>query len=262
MRSFYLNPIARVIVSCGFILAAPAFAEETSVAVAANFLNPLKEIAAGFEKETGNRVSIVSGSTGKLYAQIVNGAPYDVFLAADDKHVKLLEDRGAAVLGSRSVYAVGRLALWSKDSGRVQGDGAEVLRRGGFQHLAIANPKTAPYGKAAVQAMQALGVWEKVQSTVVQGENIGQAFQFASSGNAELGFVALSDALAAAGKGNAGSRWDVPDRLHDPLVQEMVLLQRARDNPSARAFMEYMRGEKARAVILRLGYGFTTENAR
>lgn len=258
MRSSVWGSIKKAIVFGGFIVSvfsAPALAGEASVAAAANFLNPLKEIAGEFEKETGNRISIISGSTGKLYAQIVNGAPFDAFLAADDKHVKLLEDRGLTVPGTRSVYAAGRLALWSRDPGRVQGDGAEVLRRGGFQHLAMANPKTAPYGRAAMQAMQALGVWEKVQSLIVHGENIGQAFQFASSGNAELGFVALSDALAAAGKGDAGSRWDVPDRLHDPLVQEMALLKRAQDNPSARAFMEYLRGEKARAIVQRFGYG-------
>lgn len=231
----------------------PAHAGEAMVAVAANFLNPLKEIGERFEQDTGHRLVLVPGSSGKHYAQIKNGAPFDAFLSADTDRPRLLEEEGLAVKGTRFTYAIGRLVLWSKDPTMVTGAGAEVLRTNAFKHLAIANPKTAPYGQAAVQVLTRLGLWESLQPRVVQGENIGQAFQFVISGNAELGFVALSQVLDPRNS-RAGSRWDVPSAFHDPLKQDAVLLTNGEGHPAPRAFLEFLRSPRARAVIERYGY--------
>jgi molybdate transport system substrate-binding protein len=230
------------------------YAGEVMVAVAANFLNPLREIAEEFEKDSGHRLSLVPGSSGKLYAQITHGAPFEVLLSADHDRPQRLEEEGLAVKGTRFTYAVGRLALWSRDVSLIGKAGGEILRNEQFKHLAIANPKTAPYGQAAVQVMTKLGVWDRLHSLVVQGENIGQAFQFVASGNAELGFVALSQVLDPRNE-SAGSRWDVPPALHDPLNQDAVLLAKGQGNPAARAFLEFLRSPQARSVIERYGYG-------
>ncbi|MFQ5449500.1 MAG: molybdate ABC transporter substrate-binding protein [Nitrospinaceae bacterium] len=229
---------------------------EVRAAVAANFFNPLKAIAVAFEKQTRHRVDIISGSTGKLYAQVTHGAPFDLLLAADSRRPRLLVKKGFAVPGSRFTYAVGRLTLWSPDPGRIAGKGPSVLRENHFNHLAMANPKTAPYGKAALQTLRKLGIWEQVGRRVVRGENIGQAFQFVASGNAELGFVALSQVLDPKHK-EKGSRWDVPPSFHDPIVQDMVLLKPGRSNPAARAFAKFIRGSIAREIIT--GYGYSLE---
>jgi molybdate transport system substrate-binding protein len=230
---------------------APAYADQVQVAVAANFIPPFKEIAAKFEKTTGHSVQVSAGSSGKFYAQIKNGAPFEVFFSADDERPKRLEDEGLGVKGSRFTYAVGRLVLWSPDPGLVTGE--QTLRTAKFQHLAMANPKTAPYGLAAMQAMMKLGVWESLQSRIVQGENLGQTIGFIESGNAELGFVAFSQVLDPALK-SKGSRWDVPMNLHDPIAQDVVLLTKGQSNPAAKALMEFMRGPQARTVIERYGY--------
>ena len=231
-----------------------ATAEEVRVAVAANFLTTLNEIITNFQTDTGHTVVVSSGSSGKLYAQIQNGAPFELFFSADVKRPQLLEEEGLAVKGSRFVYSVGRLTLWSPDSNVVNGDGQAVLSKASFEHLAIANPKTAPYGMAAEQTLKKLGLWESLKDRMVQGENIGQTFQFVFSKNAQLGFVALSQVLDPKINGS-GSRWDVPASFHDPLEQEVVLLMTGQNHSGAKAFLEYVKGEKSRAIIERFGYG-------
>ena len=249
-----LRSLILIAISFLFILTNSVQAEPVQVAVAANFLGILKKIAIQFEQETGHKVIIVSGSTGKLYTQVTHGAPFDIFLSADASRPKLLEDRGFAVPGSKFVYAVGKLILWSPDPAGIKSDGIETLRDKKFDHLAMANPKTAPYGKAAVQVMQALGLWDKLSPLVVQGEDIGQVFQFVITKNADLGFVALSQVLAS-NNINSGSRWDVPDSLHEPLTQEAVLLKHGQNNPAAHDLMVYLRGAKSAELIERAGYG-------
>jgi len=237
------------------IFPASASAEEVRVAVATNFLSTLKEIVVNFERDTGHTTVVSSGSSGKLYAQIRNGAPFEVFFSADRKRPQLMEKEGMAVPGSRFTYAVGRLTLWSLNSNLIKGDGNAVLTKGGFNRLAIANPKTAPYGTAAQTTLQALGLWNQMKGRIVQGENIGQTFQFVYSQNAQLGFVALSQVLDPKING-AGSRWDVPVNLHAPLRQQAVLLVRGQNNKAAKAFLDYIKGPKARKIIEQVGYGF------
>ena len=229
-------------------------AEEVRVAIATNFLGTMNHIIAQFQEETGHTILVSPGSSGKLYAQITHGAPFDVFFSADAKRPKLLEEEGLAVKGSRFVYAVGRLTLWSPDSNAVYGDGQAVLSDGHFNYLAIANPKTAPYGRAAEQTLSKLGLWESLKDRIVQGENIGQTFQFVFSKNAQLGFVALSQVLDPKINGG-GSRWDVPISLHDPLEQEAVLLVPGQTNTAAKVFLDYVQGDKSRTIIEQFGYG-------
>ncbi len=236
------------------MLQTPGAAEEVLVAQAANFSEPMEEIARKFEQATGHRVRISAGSTGKLYAQIQNGAPFDLFLAADQRRPRLLEEEGLAVAGSRFTYALGRLTLWSRDADRVTGDGTAVLRRGDFDYLAIANPKTAPFGSAAVQVMHRLGLEDRLSNKIVQGENVAQAFQFVFSGNAQLGFLSLSQVLDPRVSG-AGSRWDVPQDLYDPLKMDAVLLSRSERNPAALALLDYLKGGESQAIMERYGYG-------
>ena len=232
-----------------------AWAGEVNVAVASNFINPLKDISHHFQRETGYRLVMIPGSTGKLYAQVKHGAPFDLMLAADDLRPRLLEEEGFAVPGSRFTYAIGRLTLWSRDPRQVDGAGEKNFQNIKFNYLAMANPKTAPYGRAALQVLKKLGVWDQLQDRVVQGENIGQTFQFVATRNAELGFVALSQVLDPKNKWQ-GSRWDVPSNLHDPISQDMVLLKRGEANPAAVAFLDFMRGATARKIIASYGYQF------
>lgn len=234
------------------LLSLPVQAGEVHVAVAANFVGPLGRIAKTFERETGDRVLFSAGSTGKLYAQIRNGAPFDVMLAADARRPELLEQEGLAVPGSRFTYAVGKLVLWSPKPGFVDPAG-EVLKSGRFERLAIANPKTAPYGAAARQTLERLGLWQSLAPRLVQGEDIGQTFQFVASGNAELGFVALSQVKGA--PRYHGAYWEVPQTLYQPVEQQAVLLAKGRDNPAARAFLAFLKGKTGRAMIERSGYG-------
>jgi len=229
-----------------------AFADEVQVAVAANFTAPMKQIAADFEKATGHKAVLAFGSTGKFYAQIRNNAPFEVFLAADAKTPARLVEEGAADGASRFTYAKGRLVLWSARPAVVDDQGA-VLNAGGFDHIAIASPKLAPYGAAAVEAMQALGVHDALAPKFVTAENIGQAFQFVKSGNAPLGFVALSQVMKD-GKIAAGSAWIVPAGLYAPIRQDAVVLETGRGKPAATALMDYLRSEAARAVIAAYGY--------
>jgi molybdate transport system substrate-binding protein len=236
--------------------AAPA---EVTVAVAANFTAPCEEIAGAFEKASGHHVAISSGSTGKLAAQIQNGAPFEVLLAADAERPALLESNGTAVAGSRFTYALGRLVLWSPDPSLVD-SGGKVLASGRFRHLAIANPRLAPYGAAAEQVLDGLGLRRRLAPLLVQGEDIAQTYQFVASGAAELGFVALSQLWAGAGGGGAGAKikgsvWIVPAASYRPIAQQAVLLARGKDDPAARAFMDFLKSPEARRVIERYGYG-------
>jgi molybdate transport system substrate-binding protein len=231
------------------LFAAPASAAEAHVAVAANFTEPAKAIAAAFERATGHRAVLAFGSSGPFYAQISHGAPYEVFLSADAERPARAEADGLAVPGTRFTYAVGRLVLFSKTPGLADG-GAAVLKAGRFGHLAIADPAAAPYGAAAVEAMRRLGVYEALKPKVVQGASIAQAYQFTATGAAELGFVAMSQVANARG----GSRWIVPQNLHAPIAQQAVLLKTGAGDPAARAFLEFLKGPQARAIIRRYGY--------
>lgn len=228
-----------------------AQADEVSVAVAANFTAPMQKIATEFEKDTGHKVVATSGSTGKFYAQIKNGAPFEVLLAADDETPARLLKENAAVAGSQFTYAIGKLVLWSARPTVVDGKG-EVLKKGGFNHIALANPKLAPYGAAAVQAMKTLGVYDALQPKIVTAENITQSYQFISSGNALLGFVALSQVLKE-GK-IEGSAWLVPPSLYPPIRQNAVTLEKGKGKPAAEALVKYLKADKAKAIIKSFGY--------
>ncbi|MGW7771396.1 molybdate ABC transporter substrate-binding protein [Pseudomonas machongensis] len=229
-----------------------AWADEVQVAVAANFTAPIQAIAKDFEKDTGHKLVAAFGATGQFYAQIKNGAPFEVFLAADDSTPAKLEQEKEIVEGSRFTYAIGTLALWSAKPGYVD-DKGEVLKKNDFQHLSIANPKAAPYGLAATQVLDKLKLTEATKGKIVEGQNITQAFQFVSTGNAELGFVALSQ-IYKDGKVEKGSAWIVPSTLHDPIRQDAVILNKGKDNPAAKALVEYLKGPKAAAVIKSYGY--------
>jgi molybdate transport system substrate-binding protein len=236
----------------GAFLSSVASAGEVQVAVAANFTAPMQRIAAAFEKDSGHKAKLSFGATGRFYAQITNGAPFEVFLSADDETPARLDAEAATVPGSRFTYAIGRLVLWSPQAGVVDEQGA-VLQRGSFRHLAIANPKTAPYGAAALEVLKGLGLLDAVRPKFVQGENIAQTYQFVATGNAEVGFVALSQVWKD-GKLAQGSAWVVPARLHAPIRQDAVLLASGRDNPAAQALMRYLRGDKTRVLIRSFGY--------
>jgi len=237
------------------LLALPgAHAGEVSVAVASNFTAPMQKIAALFEQDTGHSAKLSFGATGKFYAQIANGAPFAVLLAADDKTPEKIASQGLGDGASRFTYAIGQLALWSKQAGYVDAEG-KVLSQGDWQHIAIANPKLAPYGAAAMQTLDKLGLAAQLQPRVVTGENIGQTYQFAASGNAQLGFVALSQ-VTEDGKLREGSAWVVPAGMHEPIRQDAIVLGPGQGNEAAAALMQYLRGDKARAIIKAYGYSF------
>lgn len=240
---------------CGIALALPSVvihAGEVLVAVAANFTTPMQQIAADFERDTGHKAVLSFGASGRFYAQIVNGAPFQVLLSADASTPEKLEREGRSLAGSRFTYAVGTLVLWSGNPDLVD-DKGEVLRGADFRHLAIANPKTAPYGAAAIDTLKRLGLLDAVQHRFVQGENIAQTLQFVSTGNAELGFVSLSQVFRD-GAITSGSAWVIPGEFHDPILQDAVILARGKDNPAAAALMAYLKGDTARAVIKSFGY--------
>jgi molybdate transport system substrate-binding protein len=228
-------------------------AAETHVAVAANFTEAAKEVAAAFKKETGDDAVLSFGSSGQLYTQITQAAPYDILLSADDERPKKAVADGLGVADSRFTYAVGKLVLWSKDPGTVSGQG--TLEAGRFAKLSIANPSAAPYGLAAVETLKALKVYDGLKDKIVQGNSIAQAFQFIATGNAELGFVALSQ-LAG---NNGGSRWIVPQSLYTPIRQDAVLLRTGAANPVAVSFLKFLKGSTAREIIGRFGYAFTVD---
>ena len=240
------------IVLLAMFCACNATADEARVAIAANFAGPAKQLQQLFSRSTPHKLSISVGSTGKFYAQIRNGAPFDVFLSADDETPLRMEKEKLVVAGTRFTYAIGKLVLWSPQANAVDGSG-DVLKKNSLKRLAIANPKLAPYGAAAQQALEKLGVWPTLRGKLVLGENIAQTLQFVATGNADLGFVALSQILEG-GKSPVGSHWLVPQALYEPIRQDAALLARANSNPAARAFLEYLRSAPARELIRAAGY--------
>ncbi|MEO5335935.1 MAG: molybdate ABC transporter substrate-binding protein [Magnetospirillum sp. WYHS-4] len=227
----------------------PARAAEVKAAVAANFTAPMKEIAIAFERASGHKASLSFGSTGKFYVQLANGAPFEVFLAADAEHPARAEAEGLAIAGTRFTYAVGKLVLWSAKPGLVDGRG-EVLRGGGFNKLSIANPKTAPYGAAALDVLGNLGLMPGIEAKLVYGDSIAQAHQFVATGAADLGFVALAQVVLD----GSGSRWPVPDHLYRPIVQQAVMLRPGAANPAAKALLAFLKTPEALAIVSKFGY--------
>jgi len=250
MKSTY-----RILLTGLLALTLPAgrlMADAVNIAVAANFTDATREIVPLFEQASGHHVKVSFGSTGKLYSQIENGAPFELFLAADTKRPAKAEAAGLAVTGSGFVYAKGKLVLWSAKPDLLK-TGEDYLKHGAFEHLALANPKTAPYGLAAKQVMEHLGLWSGLQAKLVRGDSIAQTFQFAATGNADAGFVALSQVKAW--KGTGGSTWRIPETYYPPIEQGAVLLKKGAANPAARAFLEFLKGGEARKVIESFGYG-------
>lgn len=241
--------VAILLVALAGLTLAGARAGEVHVAVAANFTEAAKEIAGRFAAASGHRTVLSFGSTGQLYAQISQAAPFEVFLAADRVRPRRALDEGLAVAGSQVTYATGRIVLFSPDPVLVSGEA--TLRDGRFSRIAIANPATAPYGVAAIETMQTLGVLEALHGRLVQGTNIAQAYQFVETGNAELGFIALSQLVGH----SRGSRWIVPPGLHAPIAQDAVLLNQGAENPAATAFLHFLQGPEADAVKRKHGYG-------
>lgn len=230
-----------------FVVSGRAVADQFRVAVAANFREPLEKLSEVFRAKSGHIALISSGSSGKLSAQITNGAPFDIFLGADAVDPERLVRSGAAVDSSQFVYALGRLVLWTA---KPRPGTFEVLSSGQFRHLAIAQPELAPYGKAAKAFLESKGLWKKLQDKLVFGESVAQTFQFVETGNAELGFVALSQV-----QGRGGSYWLVPVQSYPPLNQEAVLLRKGKDSAAAREFLSFLKTEEARDLIRKLGYG-------
>ena len=243
--------IGGVLVAFFLLHVSDALAKELRIAVASNFLLPLKALSKNFKESTGYKVVVISGSTGKLYAQIKQGAPFDILLAADSLRPELLEKEGIGVPGSRFTYAVGRLVLWSKDSKLPLKNDLQVLNHKNFRYLAIANPKTAPYGKAAEQVLRKKGFWEQIQNRLVRGENISQTFQFVMTGNADIGFIALSQLRKNQG---LGFSWIVPQEWHDPIQQQGILLKRAKTNKAARQFLNFIKSNRIQKQIESYGY--------
>ena len=241
MRQYYISLL--------LLLPCYVLADTIRVAVASNFSKPIEAIAARFEDHTGHRLILVFGSTGKHYAQIINGAPFELFLAADMQRPKLLEQQGIAIAGTRFTYARGRLVLWSPRNNYVDAEG-KILESGEFRHLAIANPKLAPYGMAAQEVLESRGLWKSLQQRLVRGESIGQAYQFVGSGNAELGFVAYSQ-INQPNLINTGSYWVIPQTLYEPIEQQVVLLK---ENTVARDFLSYMQKQEIKKLIFQYGY--------
>ena len=257
MPSLFLRLFGWVIISSGAVVCATVKAEEVTVAVAANFTAPMQKIAQAFEQDTGHKALLAFGATGKFYAQIKNGAPFAVLLSADDETPARLEKEGVAIAGTRFTYAIGRLALWSKNPLLVDDKGQVLLSnatdKNSFKKIAIADPKLAPYGAAAIEVLGRMDALAKLTPKLVQGDSIGQAFQFVMTENAELGFVALSQ-ISIDGRITQGSAWVVPQNLYTPLKQDAVLLPLGKNNAAALALMKYMRTDRAQAIIRAYGY--------
>lgn len=256
-----------LLVLCLISVSSTGNAETTLVAVASNFTKPMKEIAEAFAKTTGHSANLAFGSSGKFVSQVENGGPFEVFLSADTRNPIKLEQSGLAVGGSRFTYAIGKLVLWSSQANYVDAQG-RILTIGNFKHLALADPKLAPYGVAAMEAMKNLNLLDKLQPLFVQGENIAQTYQFISTGNAELGFVALSQVidngkasapahapyLRPVGKIASGSGWIIPSNLHSPILQDAILLKKGAENPAAPALLNFLKSPEAQAIIRKYGY--------
>jgi molybdate transport system substrate-binding protein len=256
-RGVIIKASCSVCLAVVFCLANSVYADTLKVAVASNALKAVEDIARRFEQSTGHKILISAGSTSKLYTQILNGAPFDVFLAANEREPEALQKQNLIIPGSRFTYAVGRLVLFSKDTQRIGQDGASFLHSGKFQRLAIANPETAPYGKAAQQVLQALDLWQSISTKLVRGENIGQAFQYTATGNVDAGFVALADVKQLAADAG-GSYWLVPQTLYAPLRQQAVILKRSGYPETAQTFLNYLQSE-ATKKILQQDYGYGVE---
>ena len=240
----------KLLITVALLLTAEhSIAEEIRVAAASNFTDAITALAERFEADTGHEVILIFGSTGKHYAQIKHGAPYDVFFAADKKRPEILEQEGLALPGSRFTYAIGKIVLWSPVAGVVDPHG-KVLEQGTFRYLAIANPKLAPYGRAAQQVLQTRRLWDILKGKMVRGENIGQTFQFVRSANAEMGFVAYSQ-VQQPGQSMQGSFWEVPQSLYSPIKQQAILLK---ENKAARDFMSFVKSDQSKEIISRYGY--------
>jgi molybdate transport system substrate-binding protein len=239
--------LASLAFSSGLVLA-----DEVQVAVAANFTAPMQKIAVEFHKDTGHSARLIFGATGKFYAQIKNGAPFEVLLAADHETPARLIREGGAVEGTQITYAIGKLVVWSSKAALVDGNGA-ILKNAGIAHVAYCNPDLAPYGAAAVETMKSLGVFDALKPKLVMGENITQAYQFVASGNAEIGFVALSQVYKD-GRISDGSAWIVPSGLYSPIRQDAVMLAKGQGHPAVAQFLEYLKSDKAKAVIRSFGY--------
>ena len=250
------STLARGLFALSFAaFALSARADEIQVAVAANFAGAAQKIAADFEHDTGHAVKLSFGATGKFYAQIVAGAPFDVLLAADQATPGKLVAEGKAVPATLHTYAIGRLVLWSADPGVVDGKG-DVLKSDKWKHLSVADAKLAPYGQAAKETLAALKLTDAVKSRLVTGENIGQALQFVQTGNAELGFVALGQVQPPDGSRVPGSMWLVPDNLYAPIRQDAVVIAATKASKAATEFVDYLAGDKARVVIKAYGYSW------
>ena len=245
------NLLSGVCLLAGLLLPLPAFSGEVLVAVAANFTDAARDIVSLFEKSTPYRAKLSYGSTGTLYAQIENGAPFEVFLSSDVSRAAKAEKSGLAVSGSRFTYAQGKLVLWSAKAGLFT-DGQGYLVQSAYQRIAIAKPKTAPYGLAAQQVLQSLGIWDSVQPKLVFGDSIAQAFQFVATGNVPAGFVAYSQVKAW--QGGRGSVWEIPGNYYKPIDQQAVLLSKGGKNSAALAFMEFLKSVQARRIITSYGY--------
>ncbi|MFC5066665.1 molybdate ABC transporter substrate-binding protein [Flaviflagellibacter deserti] len=252
-----MNFVKALTTAAGLFAAAlvvtPVSAAETNVAVAANFTDAAKEIAAAFKTKTGHDAVLSFGSSGQLYTQITQDAPFQILLSADSERPKKAVDDGFGVADSRFTYAVGKLVLWSKDAAFVKGE--DTLKTGSFTKISIANPTAAPYGAAAIEAMKALNLYPTLEPKIVQGNSIAQAFQFIDSANAELGFVALSQV-----QGKGGSQWLVPQSLYKPILQDAVLLKKGADNEVARAFIAFLKGPEAKAIIQKFGYALDVKS--
>lgn len=247
-------PLTLYLVSLLGLFAKPLLAVETTIAVAANFSAPMQKLAIAFHEETGHTVKISFGSTGKFFTQIAHGAPFDILLAADQDTPQRLENEGLGEVHSRFTYATGALVLWSAREKWIDPK-ADILQLGQFNHLAVADPKLAPYGAAAMQTLKSLNLLEKLQTKFVQGENIGQTYQFVATGNAELGFVALSQVYTE-GHLREGSAWIVPQNLYQPLHQDAILLKNGKDNPAAKSFLTYLKSDQAKKIMQNFGYAF------
>ena len=232
------------------LFAGPVHAAQAKIAIAANFAQTAKAIAAQFERDTGHRAVLIFGSTGKLYAQIYSGAPFDVFLAADQVRPQKALAEKLAVSDTQFTYAIGKITLYSQDPQLIDGT-PDILSSKRFAKLAIANPQTAPYGAAAIETLRKLGLYNQLKSKIVKGENIAQTYQFVATGNAQLGFVANAQIM----NNERGSRWLVPRHLRAPIKQDAVLLKHGANNKAAKAFLHYLKGEKARAIFTKHGYG-------
>jgi len=248
-----LTTLSRVLILLALLLVGQtSWAASVLVAVAANFSKPMTEIAAEFEKATGHSAKLSFGSSGKFVSQIENGGPFEVLLSADEKGPQKLVQSGLAVPSSQFTYALGKLVLWSAKPGYVDDQG-KILTTGGFKHLALADPKLAPYGRAAFDVLEKMGLMEKLQPLFVQGENIAQTYQFVSSANAELGFIALSQVIEN-GKIVNGSGWIIPGDYYAPIRQSAVLMKKGAENPAAAALLDYLKSAPALAIIEKYGY--------